>query len=272
MGDYCERCASKPNSVFTNGICQCNNGYVDVNGTCSLKTQTEVACNVGTYFDTQLQKCLPCSDGCLACKTCYDCTQCRPDYTLDAKSGLCLEVCGDGKRYTLECDDGNNVDGDGCSKDCNVEVGFSCYGGSPSTKDSCSAVLPTALSIENRGQSRLYGKVVLNVRLNYLPKALLQSANDCKDNCNTVLTTQIVKGFTGAKSITARYIPTTSFIFSIEIDFGKEPIGQFTVEVSVSQTLRTQYFSGIDATQKLTVEINPAYLSTIVNDPNAVLK
>jgi len=43
------------------------------------------------------------------------------------------------------------------------------------------------------------------------------------------LTTQIVKGFTGAKSITARYIPTTSFIFSIEIDFGKEPIGQFTV-------------------------------------------
>lgn len=87
-----------------------------------------------------------------------------------------------------------------------------------------------------------------------------------------MLTTQIVKGFTGAKSITARYIPTTSFIFSIEIDFGKEPIGQFTVEVSVSQTLRTQYFSGIDATQKLTVEINPAYLSTIVNDPNAVLK
>lgn len=221
MGDYCERCASKPNSVFTNGICQCNNGYVDLNGTCTLKTQTEVACNVGTYFDTQLQKCLPCSDGCLSCKTCYDCTQCRPDYTLDAKSGLCLEVCGDGKRYTLECDDGNNVDGDGCSKDCRVEVGFSCYGGSPSTRDSCSAVLPTVLSIESRGQSRLYGKVVLNVRLNYLPKALLQSANDCRDNCNSVLTTQIVKGFTGAKSITARYIPTTSFIFSIEIDFGR---------------------------------------------------
>lgn len=90
IGDYCERCASKPNSVFTNGICQCNNGYVDLNGVCTLKTVCDVECNVGTYFDSQLQKCLPCSDGCLSCKTCYDCTQCRPDYNLDAKSGLCL--------------------------------------------------------------------------------------------------------------------------------------------------------------------------------------
>lgn len=25
-----------------------------------------------------------------------------------------------------ECDDGNNIDGDGCSSDCNVEAGFKC--------------------------------------------------------------------------------------------------------------------------------------------------
>jgi hypothetical protein len=91
------------------------------------------------------------------------------------------------------------------------------------------------------------------VRLNHLPRALLSSANDCRDNCNSVLTTEIVSGFKGAKSITARYIPTTSFIFSIEIDFGKEPIGMFTVEIGVNQNLRTQYFSGIDASKKLTV-------------------
>jgi hypothetical protein len=62
-----------------------------------------------------------------------------------------------------------------------------------------------------------------------------------------------VSGFKGAKSITARYIPTTSFIFSIEIDFGKEPIGQFNFEVGINDSLRTQYFSGIDVSKKLTV-------------------
>jgi hypothetical protein len=70
-----------------------------------------------------------------------------------------------------------------------------------------------------------------------------------------------VSGFRGAKSITARYIPTTSFIFSIEVDFGREPIGQFTVEIGVNQNLRTQYFSGIDVSSKLRVDINPAFLS-----------
>lgn len=91
-----------------------------MSGACSLKTSVSVSCNVGTFFEGQLQKCLPCSDGCLSCKDCYDCSQCRPDYTLEPKTGLCLEVCGDGKKYVLACDDGNNVDGDGCSKDCNV--------------------------------------------------------------------------------------------------------------------------------------------------------
>ncbi len=76
-----------------------------------------------------------------------------------------------------------------------------------------------------------------------------------------MLTTEIVSGFKGAKSITARYIPTTSFIFSIEIDFGKEPIGQFTVEIGVNQKLQTQYFSGVDVSTKLKVEVNPAYLA-----------
>ena len=42
IGDYCERCASKPNSFFREGICQCNNGFADVNGVCTLKTTVSV--------------------------------------------------------------------------------------------------------------------------------------------------------------------------------------------------------------------------------------
>lgn len=94
----------------------------------------------------------------------------------------------------------------------------------------------------------------------------MDSANDCRDNCNSVLTTEIVSGFKGAKSIVARYIPTTSFIFSIEIDFGREPIGQFTVEIGVNQSLRNQYFSGVDVSNKLKLDINPAFLSMFVRD------
>lgn len=34
-------------------------------------------------------------------------------------SGACVEVCGDGKNFgLLQCDDGNLVNGDGCSNSC----------------------------------------------------------------------------------------------------------------------------------------------------------
>ena len=158
---------------------------------------------------------MPCASGCLSCTACYSCTSCSPGFYLDFNSGLCLEVCGDNKRYTLECDDGNNVNGDGCSSDCKVEVGFNCYGGSPNSKDSCSKSIPQALSFTSTGQSHLYGKIVLNVKANYLPLALIQSATDCKNQCNNILAVDIVSGFQGATSIKARYIPSTSFSFSI---------------------------------------------------------
>ena len=38
-----------------------------------------------------------------------------------------MTVCGDGARAGLEeCDDGNGVDGDGCSSACAVETGWTC--------------------------------------------------------------------------------------------------------------------------------------------------
>lgn len=49
-----------------------------------------------------------------------------------------MEICGDGRLYTLECDDGNNVDGDGCSKDCRIEKGYTCVNGSWGNKSLCS--------------------------------------------------------------------------------------------------------------------------------------
>lgn len=53
-------------------------------------------------------------------------------------SGDCVEICGDGLDYGMnECEDGNLVDGDGCSSECKIESGWTCYGGGYKVKDTC---------------------------------------------------------------------------------------------------------------------------------------
>jgi cysteine-rich repeat protein len=54
-------------------------------------------------------------------------------------SGACVEICGDSKNFgLLECDDGNLVNGDGCSSACEIEADWTCTGGSPTNSDICS--------------------------------------------------------------------------------------------------------------------------------------
>lgn len=49
----------------------------------------------------------------------------------------CLEVCGDGKLYEYECDDGNTISNDGCSSECKVEESYQCFGGSKMNPSNC---------------------------------------------------------------------------------------------------------------------------------------
>jgi cysteine-rich repeat protein len=59
---------------------------------------------------------------------------------------VCTEVCGDGKNFkklstvTKECDDGDTTGGDGCAADCDVEVGWTCTGGSRTAPDVCTEI------------------------------------------------------------------------------------------------------------------------------------
>jgi cysteine-rich repeat protein len=77
------------------------------------------------------------------------------DFEFNDEKSVCAEKCGDGKRFTdndfpaipyyIQCDDGNKEDGDGCSKSCKTEEGWSCVGGSNTTADKCTEVTrPTA--------------------------------------------------------------------------------------------------------------------------------
>jgi len=55
--------------------------------------------------------------------------------TFSYTASTCHTICGDGLRIgpdkggAEECDDGNLVDGDGCSSQCFVEQGYVCSGG-----------------------------------------------------------------------------------------------------------------------------------------------
>jgi cysteine-rich repeat protein len=40
----------------------------------------------------------------------------------------CKDICGDGKLFSLACDDGNKISGDGCSSTCKVEYRYICEG------------------------------------------------------------------------------------------------------------------------------------------------
>ncbi len=59
------------------------------------------------YFDSITKTCL-----------CYD------GFTL--KDSNCSDTCGDGRVFTAACDDGNLIDGDGCSSSCEIELHYKC--------------------------------------------------------------------------------------------------------------------------------------------------
>lgn len=206
-------------------------------------------------------RCLPCPNGCASCPSCYSCDSCVPGYSISKSTSLCNEICGDGKRFTLPCDDGNAIDGDGCSISCQIETGYFCAGGSPNSKDICSRALPKAISFSSSGQSHQWGRIVLNIRVNYLPLTLIQSASDCSSNCRNVLSAKIISGDSSAVSIVASYIPTSSYSFSVLIDFQREPIGIFTVRIGINPQLASKYFSGVDISSSITVDVNPALLN-----------
>jgi hypothetical protein len=52
-----------------------------------------------------------------------------------------------------QCDDGNTVNGDGCSGQCMIEAGWTCSGGSPTSRDYCHITSTTAVNFEGNSPS-----------------------------------------------------------------------------------------------------------------------
>ena len=265
INGVCDRCSQKPNSAWNEYFCKCVAGFTEIDGKCIQEGQNignddPKACAVGSYFDSNHRKCIACPDGCLSCVDCYTCKQCRPEFYF--YNGLCLERCGDGNKFVLECDDGNNNDGDGCSRDCRVENGYVCQGGSPDNADNCVVFPNNFVTITQSGQIRMPTSIILNIRLDYLPKKLI-SSTDCADKCRNILVGNITSGDTGATSITSHYIPGTSFSFSVEVEFDRPYIGEFTIMISIDRAIGLKYFSPISTANSLTIDVKPSFLAAV---------
>lgn len=163
----------------------------------------------------------------------------------------------------MECDDGNNKDGDGCSASCKIEQEYTCRGGSPSTADNCIFYNPTDLTYTMTGQIRYASKMVINVKLDYLPKKLLQST-DCNDRCSQILSVNVVQG-DRPTSVRSFYISGSRYSFSVEMEFGKPYISKLKVEIKVNERL-AGYFGKTSIRNSLTVDLNPAQLTLATKD------
>jgi len=114
----------------------------------------ELSCPQGMYRDDNLKNCQMCDPTCLTCKgglksDCEACSIDRAEYEelcylckdipgfyddigFKLAKGYCPEICGDGLDFgQYQCDDGNTISGDGCSKECKLERYWSCTGGDP---------------------------------------------------------------------------------------------------------------------------------------------
>lgn len=61
----------------------------------------------------------------------------------------------------MECDDGNLLDGDGCSSKCTIEPNYICYGGDINHPDKCNSTLPLKFASTN-----YYGNKTLAIVFN----------------------------------------------------------------------------------------------------------
>ena len=139
--NYCFRCQNSCLTCSGSTALDCLTCVVDYilkNGVCQ-----KMQCAATQYVDSILG-CLNCSSNfanSLTCKSTGPLT-CQPGYLLsnnvcgnctvvkgyvyDATTGRCKDFCGDGIVISDLCDDGNNLNGDGCSSVCTIESGWRC--------------------------------------------------------------------------------------------------------------------------------------------------
>ena len=117
-------------------MCDCQEGLTLFDRRCVI---TVKGCIV--YDDTDDESCIFCNIRELYSLVPDYQGQCSCKISYQLINGSCTEICGDGLLMNTTssslCDDGNMVDGDGCSSTCKVEVKYRCENGSDSSPSAC---------------------------------------------------------------------------------------------------------------------------------------
>lgn len=260
-GTKCETCHKNCGSCSGPNINQCltcsDVTYTFKNGTCSK----ESACPKGLY--QKGASCSPCSTYCADCVSDSTCNSCIDGFQLESityggvTASYCVEKCGDGKRFELDCDDGNNKNGDGCSADCKIETGWTCTGGSSTKASACILGTPERTYLELTGTVHLYGRIVQGVRLSYIPESL--TANDCAE-CYNLLWVRVIKSDI-VPGVRVNYLPKSKYQFLVEFEFhGTFSIPTFNIAVQINPEY-AKYFNRKDMAQIQIKTIDPSVLA-----------
>lgn len=107
------------------------------------------------------------------------------------------------------------------------------------------------------GMSHLFGKIILNVRFNYMPRELKDSPKE-RDNIFKVLSNSNIP-----LSVASSYIETTSYTYVVVYDFRRvEPIPEFLTRVEINPEVKDKYFPNVVVTP-LFVRVNPAFMARL---------
>jgi hypothetical protein len=81
-----------------------------------------------------------------------------------------------------------------------------------------------------------------------------------------VLIGKFTSGDSSAISIISSYIPNSQYSFSVEVNFAKEPIGMFSLQIGLNPIIAGKYFTGVDTSAVLNVNVNPALFARNTNN------
>lgn len=191
----------------------------------------EISCADGMYLSIdrvrQLAECLECNEACDSCRggSHEDCVGCSKGFAVlgtkegslvcgkcplgfvVGENGNCREVCGDGINMgQFECDDGNNVNGDGCSAECTIEKGFKCSSRGTERSVCVDIIPPKAYLSVRRGNLLLISfdeTVVIKGT-----SAMLESAMDVSLRGNCKLTWELASTFPINKALSKLEVRT----------------------------------------------------------------
>jgi cysteine-rich repeat protein len=179
-------------------------------------------------------------------------------------NSFCSEICGDGKRFILQCDDGNTINGDGCSNTCTIESSWICSGGSSTSKDTCTLSTSKITLLKNV----IFGNALYqNVFLTPLPKNL--TANGCP-NCPNLINATLYSAPSGA-IVNSNFIPNTeyNYVLTAIIPNATNLTGILVLGVSLNQNY-SAYFSASEMSQIQFLTVNLSSVPVLATTNNVV--